>query len=80
MSWFVNMYQPNTVLVNYGQVGTRFNDVHLADSESTAHVDSKFCKKRGLIGAARWQSSEAQLWLQWRLPTDIWSLGTMVCP
>lgn len=65
--------KPDNILVNYGDSGSRFSDVRLADCGDSMHVDSVV--EEHIIGAAIFRSPEAMLNLIWGPPTDIWSLG-----
>lgn len=65
--------KPDNILVNYGDSGSRFSDVKLADCGDSTHVDSVV--EEHIIGATIFRSPEAMLNLIWGPPTDIWSLG-----
>lgn len=72
--------KPDNILVNYGQGNVRFTDVQLADCGTTVPENCAYAKDGDLIGASIWRSPEAQLRIRWDTSTDIWSLGTLVCP
>ena len=65
--------KPDNILVNYGDIGSRFRDIKLADCGDSTHVDSVV--EEHIIGATIFRSPEAMLNLIWGPPTDIWSLG-----
>lgn len=64
--------------MNYGKGHNRFQEVQLADFESTVHVESSYAQRGDPIGTAIFRSPEAQLQLRWDTATDIWSFGAMV--
>lgn len=67
--------KPSNVLVNYGQLDLRFQDVQLADFGSTVHVDSVHAQRGDPIGTPIFRSPEAHLEMKWGTATDIWSFG-----
>ncbi|KAL4934760.1 hypothetical protein BDV06DRAFT_208308 [Aspergillus oleicola] len=67
--------KPSNVLVNYGQLDSRFTEVQLADFGSTVHVDSVHAQRGDPIGTPIFRSPEAHLEMKWGTATDIWSFG-----